>query len=151
ILGAVVHHTESTNTYTHAQAPGVVLGICRYHRNSRGWNDIGYNLLIDRFGTVYEGRAGGVDKAVIGAHAQGYNGQTTGIALIGGFMSTDPPAAAMDSLRKVLEWKLGLAGVTRNERVSLISTGGGYNRFKYGKIVFSRPISGHRDLDSTDC
>jgi hypothetical protein len=151
ILGGVVHHTESTNSYSRDQAASVVLGICRYHRNSKGWNDIGYNLLIDRFGTVYEGRAGGVDRAVIGAHAQGYNSQTTGVALIGGFMSTDPPAEAIASLRQVLEWKLGLAGMTRNERVALISTGGGFNKYPWGKTVFTRPVAGHRDLDSTDC
>ena len=151
VLAAVVHHTESTNSYSQSEAPSVVLGICRYHRNGRGWNDIGYNLLIDRFGTVYEGRAGGVDKAVVGAHAQGYNGQTTGIALIGGFMSVSPSQAAMDSLQRVIQWKLGLAGVTRNERAALISTGGVYNRFKYGRTVWARPVSGHRDLDSTDC
>ncbi|MGH2905486.1 MAG: peptidoglycan recognition protein family protein [Solirubrobacterales bacterium] len=151
VLASVVHHTDSTNTYSQAEAPSVVLGICRYHRNSKGWNDIGYNLLIDRFGTIYEGRAGGVDKAVIGAHAQGYNSQTTGIALVGTFSNTAPPQATIDSLRRALEWKLGLAGVTRNERVALISTGGGYNRYKWGKTVFTRPIAGHRDLDSTDC
>jgi uncharacterized protein with LGFP repeats len=128
-----------------------VLGICDYHRNTKGWNDIGYNFLIDRFGTIYEGRAGGVDRAVIGAHAQGYNSQTTGIALIGSFMSTDPPQAAIDSLQQVIEWKLGLAGVTRNERVALVSTGGVFNRYPWGKTIFARPVSGHRDLDSTDC
>lgn len=151
VLSTVVHHTESTNTYSQSQAPSVVLGICRYHRNSKGWNDIGYNFLIDRFGTIYEGRAGGVDRAVIGAHAQGYNSQTTGVALVGGFMSTNPPEAAMASLKQVLEWKLGLAGVTRNERIALISTGGGFNKYAWGKTVFTRPVAGHRDLDSTDC
>lgn len=151
VLGTVVHHTESTNTYSRAQAPSVVLGICRYHRNSKGWNDIGYNMLIDRFGTIYEGRAGGVERAVIGAHAQGYNSQTAGIAMLGGFMATDPPVAAMTSLKQALEWKLSLAGLTRNERVALISAGGSMNKYAWGKTVFTRPVAGHRDLDSTDC
>jgi hypothetical protein len=151
VLGAVVHHTDSTNSYSQAEAASVVLGICRYHRNSKGWNDIGYNLLIDRFGTVYEGRAGGADKAVIGAHSQGYNSQTAGIALIGGFMSSAPPEATIDALKRTLEWKLGLAGITRNERVALISTGGASNKYNWGRTVFTRPIAGHRDLDTTSC
>ncbi|MGB1583242.1 MAG: N-acetylmuramoyl-L-alanine amidase [Solirubrobacterales bacterium] len=151
VLSTVVHHTVSTNSYSRGRSASVVLGICRYHRYSRKWNDVGYNLLIDRYGTVFEGRAGGVDKAVIGAHAQGYNGQTSGISLIGSFMSTSPPAATLDSLRRVLQWKLALAQVSRNERVALISTGGSSNRFKNGSLVFARPVAGHRDLDFTDC
>lgn len=151
VIGTVVHHTESTNSYSQGQAASVVLGICRYHRYTRGWDDVGYNLLIDRFGRVYEGRAGGVDKPVIGAHAQGYNGQTAGISLVGGFMSTAPPQAALNALKTTLRWKLSLAGVSRAERVPMISTGGGSNRFKYGRLVFVRPVAGHRDLDFTDC
>lgn len=148
---AVVHHTVSTNSYSRSEAASVVLGVCRYHRNSNGWNDIGYNILIDRFGTIYEGRGGGVDRAVIGAHAQGYNGQTAGISLVGTFTSAAPPQAMLDSLQTVLKWKLALAGITRNERVPLISTGGAMNRFKNGRTVFARVISGHRDLGSTAC
>lgn len=151
VLGAAVHHTVSTNSYSQAQAPGVVLAICRYHRNSNGWHDIGYNALVDRFGTIYEGRGGGVTRAVAGAHAQGYNGQTTGVALIGNHTSSAPSAAALASLRSWLAWKLPFHGVTRAERVALNSTGGKVNRFRYGRLVFARPISGHRNFDSTGC
>lgn len=151
VAAAIVHHTVSTNSYSREEAASVVLGICRYHRNSNGWNDIGYNILIDRFGTIYEGRSGGTDRAVIGAHAQGFNGQTAGISLIGTFTGAAPPQAMIDSLRTVLQWKLALAGITRNERVPLISTGGALNRFKNGRTVFARVISGHRDLGLTAC
>lgn len=151
VLTTVVHHTVSTNTYSRAEAASVVLGICRYHRNSNRWNDIGYNILIDRFGTIYEGRGGGVDRPVIGAHAQGYNGQTAGIALVGTFTSASPPQAMIDSLREVLKWKLAVAGITRNERVAVISTGGSLNRFKNGRTVFARPVGGHREFDATSC
>lgn len=151
VLGAVVHHTVSTNTYSQAQAPGVVLAICRYHRYSNGWHDVGYNALIDRFGTIYEGRSGGLARAVAGAHAQGFNGQTTGVALVGNQMTTPPSVPALTSLRTWLNWKLPLHGVTRNERVSYMSTGGRQSRFGYGRIVFMRAISGHRDLGSTTC
>ncbi len=151
VLGAAVHHTVSTNAYTPAQAPGVVLAICRYHRYSNGWNDVGYNALIDRFGTIYEGRAGGMARAVAGAHAQGFNLQTTGVSLIGNHMTTPPSAEALASLRAWLAWKLPLHGVTLNERVSYMSTGGKGTPYGFGKIVFRRAISGHRDFDSTTC
>src|SRR6185503_14618684 len=82
---AFIHHTVSATDYAPDDSAAMVLAICRYHRNSNGWNDIGYNFLVDRYGKIFEGRAGGVDQAVIGAQAQGYNSQSTGIANLGTF------------------------------------------------------------------
>ena len=58
---AFIHHTVSANDYSAADSAAMVRGICLYHRNSNGWNDIGYNLLVDKYGQIFEGRAGGVD------------------------------------------------------------------------------------------
>jgi hypothetical protein len=146
---AIVHHTAGSNTYTQADAPAVVRAIELYHVQGNGWNDIGYNLLVDRFGTVYEGRAGGVDRNVIGAHALGFNTGSVGIAVIGTYGSAAPPAAAQDALARTLAWRLDLAHVDPVSTLSVVS--GGSERFPAGAAVTLRAVSGHRDTGSTEC
>ncbi len=148
---AVVHHTESANEYTQAQAPGVVLAITKFHRDTRGWNDVGYNYLVDRFGTIYEGRAGGVDLPVIGAHAQGFNGVSTGISVIGSFTASEPPTAAVDAVARLIGWRLPLAGMPVSGQVTVRSGGGSLAKFRAGAAVTLPRICGHRDVGSTDC
>ena len=108
---AVVHHTAGANSYTPAQSAAIVRGIEVYHVHGNGWNDIGYNFLVDRFGTVYEGRAGGITRNVIGAHSEGFNSGTVGIALIGNFTSAKPPPAMQAALVRLLAWRLDVAHV----------------------------------------
>ena len=103
---AFVHHTASGNTYTAAEAAAVVRAIYAYHTRSLGWSDIGYNFLVDRFGTIYEGRYGGMKKGVVGAHVLGFNTGSTGISVTGNFAGDAPPTAALASLEKLLAWKL---------------------------------------------
>jgi hypothetical protein len=146
-----VHHTDSANDYRPQDSAAIVLAICRYHRDVKGWHDIGYNFLVDRFGQVFEGRAGGIDQAVIGAHAEGYNAVSTGVANIGTFSGVAPTAAAMHATARLLAWKLSLHGVPVQGRVTVLSGGGPSNRYPAGAAVTLQRISSHRDLDSTDC
>jgi N-acetylmuramoyl-L-alanine amidase len=151
VKAAFVHHTVSANDYTAEEAPDVVLGICRFHRNSNGWNDIGYNFLVDKFGTVYEGRAGGIDQAVVGAQAQGYNAQSTGIANLGTHTGVEQTSAALDAMAGLIRWKLPLHGTATGGSVVLTSTGGSSNKFPAGSQVRVPKVAGHRDTGQTEC
>jgi hypothetical protein len=146
---AVVHHTAGRNAYTRAEAAAIVKGIQLYHVKGNGWNDIGYNFLVDRFGTVYEGRFGGIERNVVGAHAQGFNTGSVGIAVLGTYGESAPSAAAQKALADLIAWRLDLAHVDPTGVLTFIS--GGSNRFAHGVPVFLRAVSGHRDTGFTDC
>ena len=146
-----MHHTVSLNDYTPEEAPQIVLAICRYHRNSNGWNDIGYNALVDKYGTIYEGRAGGLDQAVIGAHAQGFNSQTAGIANIGDYTSVGASQEALSATATYIRWKLGVHGQPLSGPVTLTSAGGSASRYPAGSRATLERVSGHRDTGKTAC
>ncbi len=95
---AVVHHTAGANGYTAAQSPSIVRAIELYHVKGNGWNDIGYNFLVDRFGTVFEGRYGGIDRNVVGAHAEGFNTGSVGVSVLGEYSSLPASPQARESL-----------------------------------------------------
>ncbi|MEJ7824145.1 MAG: N-acetylmuramoyl-L-alanine amidase [Solirubrobacteraceae bacterium] len=151
VQAAVVHHTVDANGYARGESAAIVLAICRFHRNSRGWYDIGYNFLVDRFGQVFEGRAGGVDQPVIGAQAEGYNAATTGIANIGTYSGVAASLAAAEATAQLLAWKLSLHGVPLVGQAGVRSAGGATNRHRAGALVTVQRIGGHRDLDRTSC
>jgi hypothetical protein len=148
---AFVHHTVTANGYASTDSAGIVLGICRYHRDANGWNDIGYNFLVDSYGQVFEGRAGGVDQAVIGAQAQGYNSNSTGVAVIGTHDVVPVSDMTLGALAVLIGWKLAIHGVTPTGQVVVTSAGGSANRYPAGTPVTFERISGHRDGDTTGC
>jgi len=148
---AFVHHTVTLNDYTPQDSPAIVLAICRYHVQQNGWNDIGYNFVADKYGQVFEGRAGGVESAVVGAQAQGWNSQSTGVSVLGTYTDTPLSEAGLGAVARLLAWKLSLHGVAPNARVTLTSPGGSENRWQAGSQVAFDTISGHRDGDRTSC
>ncbi|WP_433476641.1 N-acetylmuramoyl-L-alanine amidase [Spirillospora sp. CA-142024] len=161
VKAAFVHHTDTGNAYTCAESASVIRSVYLYHVQSQGWDDIGYNFLVDKCGTVFEGRAGGVDRPVHGAHTYGFNTDTTGIAVLGTYTAADDPDVpgvaptreALDGVAKIAAWKLGLTGVDPTAKTTLTSaapngTGG---KYPYGQQVEFDTISGHRDGFATAC
>jgi flagellar hook assembly protein FlgD len=146
---AVVHHTAGASPSSPTQSIAMVRAIAAYHVYSNGWDDIGYNFLVDRFGQVFEGRYGGMDRNVIGAHAQGFNTGSVGVALMGTYASATPTPAALDALARLLAWRLDIAHVDPLSTLSYMS--GGNPKYPAGVPVFLRAVSGHRDTGFTSC
>ncbi len=151
VQAAFVHHTVNANDYAPQDSAAIVRAICRYHRNTKGWRDVGYNFLVDRYGQIFEGREGGIDQAVIGAQAQGYNSVSTGVANVGTFTGDAQTPAAVRAMAELLAWKLTLHGTPVEGQVTVLSRGGESNRYPAGTPVTFERISGHRDADATTC
>ncbi len=134
-----VHHTVNANNYTRREVPGILRSIYAYHVKSRGWSDIGYNYLIDRFGRIWEGRYGGVDRPVVGAHTLGYNDDSFGASAIGNYQIARPSAAMIQAYATLFAWKLSLHGVTASSTHQWVT-----------KRWF-QAINGHRDAAATLC
>ena len=146
---AIVHHTAGTNSYTASQSAAIVRGIQRYHVLSNGWNDIGYNFLVDKYGQVFEGRAGGIDQPVGGAHAAGFNTGSSGIAVLGTYSLADISSSARSALVKLIAWRLDVAHVDPVTNLTYVSNGS--DRYPAGTSVRLRAVSGHRDTGYTTC
>ncbi|MET9680377.1 peptidoglycan recognition protein family protein [Streptomyces coeruleorubidus] len=145
-----VHHTAGSNDYTCAESASVVRGVFLYHVQSNGWNDIGYHFLVDKCGTVFEGRAGGIDKPVLGAHTYGFNSGTSSISVLGDYSKTSANTAVRESVAKVAAWKLGLYGIDPTGTV-VLTAGADNGKYKAGQKATLHRISGHRDGYPTEC
>jgi hypothetical protein len=148
-----VHHTENPNGYAAAEVPAMLRAIYVFHRYVNGWNDIGYNFVLDLFGRIFEARAGGIDEPVVGAQAGGYNAVSTGVAVLGDFQEAPISNAARQALEKLLAWKLSLHGVPvqGHVQVRVDPAGAVYSRFPADALVTLPRVAGHRDADATAC
>ncbi|MCA2217716.1 N-acetylmuramoyl-L-alanine amidase [Jidongwangia harbinensis] len=144
-----VHHTAGTNNYRCADSARIVRGIQRYHVLSNGWNDIGYNFLVDRCGNLFEGRRGGVNRAVLGAHTMGFNSHASAIAVLGDYRGRGVSATVRTRIAQVAAYKLGAYGQLPGGRSVLVSNGS--DRYAKGTSVTFNRISGHRDAGRTAC
>ncbi|MDR2378488.1 MAG: FG-GAP-like repeat-containing protein, partial [Bifidobacteriaceae bacterium] len=143
LSGAIIHHQAGSNVYTEAQVPGVIRSIQSWHMGNNGWDDIGYNFLVDKYGGIWEGREGGIDQNVVGAHAFEFNTGTTGVCFLGSMETAQPSAAALDAAGRLVAWRLGLAGIASLK---------GQTVYPNDPLKQSKPIvAGHRDVNATTC
>ena len=151
IRAAVVHHTAGSNDYSPLESAGIVMAIYTYQSKTLGWCDIAYNALVDKYGQVFEGSAGGLTKPVEGFHTGGFNRNTWGVAMMGNFDDVAPTPIQIQTVGRLLGWRLGMDNVDPKGPVTLESAGSHYTTFPAGSIATLPTIFTHRDVGNTDC
>jgi hypothetical protein len=149
VRAVVVHHTAGGNDYAPQDVPARLRADYAYHVRSRGWSDLGYNLVVDRFGRIWEGRAGGLTRATVGTHAQGFNTGTLGVSVMGDYTRARPDDAVTAALARVAAhaartWRFDPGGWT-----SLRS--GGSPRYASGAVVALPPSTATATPVRTAC
>ena len=151
VRAAVIHHTAGSNDYDPQDSAKIIRAIYAYHTMTLGWCDIGYNALVDRYGQVFEGRAGGITKGILGTHAGGFNYGTWGVSMIGTFDDAPPPPIQLRTIARLVGWRLAIDRIDPNGSAELTSAGGSYTSFRRGQVLRMPAIFGHRDVDNTEC
>jgi hypothetical protein len=146
---AVIHHTATTNNYSPSDSAAIVRSIYAYSVETLGYCDMMYNFLVDKYGQIFEGRFGGADKAVLGAHAIGFNTDSVGVSVIGDFSNTSAPPAVVDAIERFVAWKFAVSGI--DPRAPVDYTTSGNDKFGAGSHVTIPNIVGHRDTWFTEC
>jgi hypothetical protein len=147
----LVHHTAASNTYSKTQVVNQIQSIYRFHTGAKKWPDVCYNFFVDRFGGVWEGRAGSLAGPIEADATGGSQGFAQLVCLLGNFETARPSQAMIQSCSKVLGWLAirSKIDLQQTKTVSFISRGS--NKWKAGSTVIARPISGHRDMSATLC
>jgi uncharacterized protein with LGFP repeats len=151
VRAGIVHHTAGSNDYGPQDSAAIVRSIYAYHTRTLGWCDIAYNALVDKYGQVFEGRAGGMDRPVEGAHTGGFNKNTWAVAMLGNFDVEPPTPILIRTVGRLLGWRLGLDRVDPRGTVVLASDGGSFTHFPRGATPTLPSIFTHRDVGITEC
>lgn len=149
VSAVVVHHTAQRNDYAPEDVPALIRADHAYHVRARGWDDLGYNLLVDRFGRIWEGRAGGLERAVVGTHAQGFNTGTLGVAVLGDYTQTTATRPVLRALARVGAHAARTWAFDPEGRVTLRSKGS--PRYRSGALARLPRVFAHRDTSTTAC
>lgn len=152
VKASVVHHTADANGYSAADVPRILRSIYAYHVQVMGWSDMGYNALVDSYGRIWEGRRGGLDQPVWGAHAIGFNQYTFGVSMMGNYSQIAVPRATLESVAQLIAWKFRLHGLDPRGTTQLTQgTSDPSAHWTEGQAVTLPTIVGHRDVNTTAC
>lgn len=163
-FGAIEYRPAQVLTVHHSVTPAnwdpasTMRGFHRYHTLTNGWGDIGYQLVIDPSGQVYQGHRthsgypvfagpmphGVRPDSVIGAHVAGTNSGNIGICLMGNFDQGFPTPGAYGALVNVLAKLCNALSLDPFQGVNYWNPDGGWSRP-------AQAIQGHRDWMSTGC
>ncbi|GGL25328.1 N-acetylmuramoyl-L-alanine amidase [Nocardia jinanensis] len=149
--GITVHHTAGRNDYSKSESAGIVRAIYAYHSQTLGWCDMGYNALVDKYGQIFEGRYGGLDKTVQGAHAGGFNENTSGLAIMGDYQVEQPTDASIEAAGKFIGWRARIAGLDPKGQTTMYSEGTDFTPYAQGEEVHLPVVFAHRDVGNTSC
>lgn len=144
----IVHHTAGdTSSFTGKESVIAYLkDVYKFHTITRGRWDIGYNFLIDPYGNIYEGRAGG--DSVVWAHTNWNNTPSIWISLMGNFDDQQPTKEQITSLvalMTALSKKYNIDPTAQAEYHKILTDS------PYMKSVEAGTIAGHRDAGVTSC
>ncbi|MFF9982009.1 peptidoglycan recognition protein family protein [Streptomyces erythrochromogenes] len=155
IKALFVHHTAASAPYECTDSAAIVRGLHVYHVKTNGWRDVGYNFLVDKCGTLFEGRQGGVDRPVMGAHTYGFNSESTSVAVLGDHTSAGASPEALEGIAKMAAYKLGQYDADMDGTTTLTAGATQKNyagtSFTAGQPYQFRTVSGHRDGFNTEC
>ena len=143
-LGITLHHTATEAYYSAADVPAMLRAVYRYHAHTLDWRDVGYNAIVDRYGRVWEGRSGGLENNVQGAHSYGMNYDWFGLSSLGNHEISGVPQAELAALARTAGWVLNTNGVDVNSQ----------RRYTNSYLGWTRTLSalhGHRDVYATSC
>ncbi|CAN5322670.1 hypothetical protein BH23ACT9_BH23ACT9_28290 [soil metagenome] len=146
----LVHHTASGNNYGPGDAIGQLQSFYRFHTGpEKGWPDIAYNFLIDRFGVIYEGRQGSIDAPIKASATGGSQGFAVLACFIGDLEAEAPTDAAQESMVQLLTWLAARYAIDPMGQTTFESRGS--NLHPAGTVVTTGTIAGHRDMSQTTC
>lgn len=149
---AIVHHDAGRTDYSAGEVPAILRAIQTFHLEGRGWDDIAYNFLVDKYGRIWEGREGGITKLVRGGHTAGFNTDTVGICMLGTYTTAVPTTASISATAAIVAWKLGYHGRDVSTNV-MYTAGTGAKRADYppGTTKSVPALTMHGDLGLTSC